>query len=206
MPGMPRLARPLLVFDGDCSFCMAWIERWRRLTGDAVDYAPSQRVASDVPDIAPERFKSAVVLIEPDGRVTDGAEAVFRSRAAAGHGLGLWLYDHVPPFAAAARLVYRLVAGHRGPLTVLTRLLWGEHVAPPGERLTAWMFVRALAIVYFAAFASLGVQIVGLVGRDGVLPIGAFLEAVAQQVGPSRFWLLPTLCWWNAGDGFLVAQ
>src|SRR5262249_5675876 len=154
MPNMSRLVRPLLVFDGNCTFCRAWIERWRRATGDEVDYAPSQSVAADFPEIAPERFKRSVVLIEPDGSVSDGAHAVFRSRAVAGRGLGLWLYEHVPPITAVTELVYRFVAGHRGPLTVLTHLLWGRHVAPPGERLTATLFLRALAIVYFAAFAS----------------------------------------------------
>ena len=34
--------KPLMVFDGDCNFCTLWIRRWQQMTGDAVDYLPSQ--------------------------------------------------------------------------------------------------------------------------------------------------------------------
>src|SRR2546427_7996499 len=75
--------RPLLVFDGDCGFCRAWILRWRRLTGERIDVAPFQAVAARFPDIPAARFTVSVVLIEPDGRVTYGAEAVVPALAAA---------------------------------------------------------------------------------------------------------------------------
>ena len=38
------LDRPLLVFDGECPFCRAWVDYWKRLTGDRIDYAPYQEV------------------------------------------------------------------------------------------------------------------------------------------------------------------
>src|SRR3989442_14418928 len=96
------MSRALLVFDGECPFCRAWIARWRQATGDHVDYAPSQEVGARFPQVSPERFRASVVLVEPDGRITFGAEAVFRALAAApGHGLGLALYDRLPGFAAA---------------------------------------------------------------------------------------------------------
>lgn len=46
--------KPTLVYDGDCSFCRLWIERWRALTGERVQYAPFQRVAALFPEISPE--------------------------------------------------------------------------------------------------------------------------------------------------------
>src|SRR5271168_1063401 len=75
--------KPLLVFDGDCNFCTRWIRRWQQLTGDAVDYLPSQdgSIAAQFPEIPRERFVTAVQLIEPDGAVYSGAEAVFRALA-----------------------------------------------------------------------------------------------------------------------------
>src|SRR5437867_3727345 len=156
---MTRLLRPLLVFDGECAFCRAWIERWRAITGDAVDYAPSQDVASRFPDVPAQRFAESVVLIELDGRVTSGAEAVFRALARApGRGLGVWAHAHVPGFAWTSERVYRIVARHRDVFLRLTRLLWGEHVVPPGHRLTVWLFVRLLAAIYLVAFASLGAR------------------------------------------------
>ena len=36
----PRTALPLLVFDGDCGFCRYWVEYWRQLTGERVNYRP----------------------------------------------------------------------------------------------------------------------------------------------------------------------
>src|SRR5262245_21968024 len=122
---MSRLKRPLLVFDGDCTFCRTWIARWQNATADAVDYAPSQQVAAQFPEIEAAGFRESVVLIEPDGRVSHAAEAVFRSRAAApGRGLGLWCYQRVPGFAWASELAYRIVARHRDAFLALTRLLW----------------------------------------------------------------------------------
>lgn len=111
---MRPLQKPLLLFDGDCGFCRQWIERWRRVTGGAVDYAPYQAEADRFPEIPRERFAEAVHLLEPDGRVTSGAEAVFRTLATArGRGWILSLYEHVPGVARASEALYRFVARHR---------------------------------------------------------------------------------------------
>ncbi|HEY6865790.1 MAG TPA: lipase maturation factor family protein, partial [Candidatus Eisenbacteria bacterium] len=198
-------APPLLVYDGDCGFCRAWIARWRHATGERVEYAPYQEVAPQHPGIPLEAFRRSVQLIEPDGSRCEGAEAVFRALAyAPGGGWPLRLYRGLPGFAAASEACYRAVASHRGPLSRLTRLLWGAHLVPPGHALTAWIFLRLLAVVYGIAFVSLGVQVLGLVGHDGVLPAADFLRAVREQVGPSGYWDLPTLCWLDASDRALV--
>jgi len=196
--------KPLLVFDGDCGFCRSWIARWRQATGDRVDYAPYQQVASRFPEIPPERFAAAVQLIEPDGGRAQAAEAVFRSLACApGRPWPLWLYRHFPGFAAASEWCYRLVARHRTLFTRITRWLWGEHVVPPGETLTCWLFLRLLGLVFLIAFVSLWTQIIGLVGGRGILPARDFLQTVSEHYGPIRYWLLPTLAWLGAGDGSL---
>ena len=204
---MSELARPLLIYDGDCSFCRAWLARWQLTTRPYVDDAPSQSVAPRFPQIPAERFRQSVVLVEPDGHVSYGAEAVFRSYAHAPRG-GLWLalYQKLPGFAPATELAYRLIARNRNLAEFVTRALWGRHVAPPGERITAWLFMRALALVQLVAFVSLAVQIVGLAGPHGILPIGDLLARVAQSRGIERFWLLPTLCWFNASAASLMAQ
>src|SRR5215831_10331801 len=119
---MERLTRPLLVFDGDCAFCRLWIARWRATIGGALDVAPSQEAAARFPEVPAERFRDAVVLIEPAGRVTRGAEAVFRALALArGHELPLDLYYHLPGLAWASELVYRLIARHRDAAFKVTR-------------------------------------------------------------------------------------
>ena len=127
--------KPLLVFDGNCSFCRRWVARWQRATGDRVEYAPSSEAAARLPDIPPERFKEAVVFVDAEGRVSHGAEAVFRALAVMpGQAWPLGLYRHVPGFAPLSELLYRLVARHRGPLSWLSESIWGPHLVPPGEQ------------------------------------------------------------------------
>ena len=48
--------------------------------------------------------------------------------------------------------------------------------ASPGHIATRRLFLRLLGAVYFVAFASLAVQITGLVGAHGVMPAGPYLE------------------------------
>jgi hypothetical protein len=39
------------------------------------------------------------------------------------------------------------------------------------QRLVSWLFLHLLALIYLTAFASLSVQITGLVGETGILPL-----------------------------------
>jgi lipase maturation factor 1 len=108
--------KPLMVFDGDCNFCKVWIRRWQRLTGDAVDYLPSQdaNVAAKFPEIPREQLEKSVQLIETDGAVYSGAEAIFR--ALAKNPKWQWplrWYKNSRAFAKLAELVYRFVAKYR---------------------------------------------------------------------------------------------
>ena len=76
------MPKPILIYDGDCSFCRRWIEHWRAITGDRVEYAPYQEAASRFPGISEQEFRSAVQLVDSDGKIYRAAEAVFRSLAA----------------------------------------------------------------------------------------------------------------------------
>ena len=114
---MPR-DRPLLIYDGACEFCRAWIARWRRWTGERVEYAASQDVASQFPAIDAARFRESVVLVGVDGRVCYAAEAVIRSLAGTpGGGALLWAYARLPGFAGVSEWAYRAVARRRGVLS-----------------------------------------------------------------------------------------
>src|ERR1039457_673713 len=75
--------KPLLVFDSDCNFCTLWVRRWEQMTGDRVDYLPAQDpgIAAQFPEIPCQQFATAVQLIETDGSIFSGAEAVFRTLA-----------------------------------------------------------------------------------------------------------------------------
>ena len=194
-----------MLFDADCGFCRRWLARWQHITGDRVDYEPYQTAASRFPDIPRENFARAIHLIEPDGTHSAGADAVYRALAHGGRRWPLALYEKLPPFAAASDAVYRVIAGHRGFAGRVTQWLWGHHVVPPGETRTVALFVRAMGVVFAIAFLSLWVQVIGLVGESGILPAHEFLDAVRTQVGPQRYWLLPTVFWLNAGDVALHA-
>ena len=129
-------SKPLLVFDGDCNFCTLWIRRWQQMTGDAVDYLPSQdaKVAALFPEIPGRRavLQPSVQLIETDGAVYSGAEAVFRTLAKSPN----WRWplhrlrtDRRPSPKASrnAEQAYGFVAGHRTFFSRLTRWFWGRH-------------------------------------------------------------------------------
>lgn len=79
----------------------------------------------------------------------------------------------------------------------------GQPAVAPTFRVSAWLFLRLLGITYLVAFLSLWAQLPGLLGRHGVLPAAAYLEAVREQVGDVGRWQVPTLCWIHAGDGML---
>ena len=75
------------------------------------------------------------------------------------------------------------------------------------ERLIArWIFLRALALIYFSAFFSLAFQIRGLIGPLGILPAGPYLQAVTHSLGHvSRWWFAPTLLWFSSSSPMLMA-
>jgi lipase maturation factor 1 len=75
------------------------------------------------------------------------------------------------------------------------------------DRLTPrWLFLRALGGIYFSAFFSLIFQIRGLIGPNGILPAGNYLQAVAHSLGGwQRVWYAPTLLWWSSGPVALSA-
>ncbi len=68
-----------------------------------------------------------------------------------------------------------------------------------------WLFLRALGLIYFSAFYALLFQIRGLIGNNGILPAGEYLEAVAHTYGSARLWYAPSLFWLSTGNAMLMA-
>ena len=196
-----QLDRPLLIYDGDCSFCRIWIDYWQRLTGDRVQYAPFQEVAENFPQIPLENFQRAVQLISPNGTAMSAARAVFTSLSyAPGKRWLLWSYENLPGFAPISEWGYRLIAAHRDFFYTLTVFLWGDRLAPASYHLAGELFLKALALIYFIAFASLGVQVLGLFGSNGILSTGNFLQAVYTNYASNSYTLFPTIFWLNSSD------
>jgi len=198
--------RATLVYDGDCVICRRWVDYWRELTGEQVAFRPYQEAASDFPAISPEAFRRSIQYIEPDGRVFSGAAATFRVlRHAPGRTAWWWCYERIAGFAALSEWAYTFFARRRGLLSILTRILWGRVLHAEQYELVSWLFLRSLGAIYIAAFASLAVQILGLVGQDGILPLADYLSAAHAALGAAAYWFLPTLFWVNSTDTALVA-
>ena len=60
-----KLARPFLVFDGECSFCTRIINRLQVVTGDRITYEPFQTAANRFPHIPLAEFQKAVMALQP---------------------------------------------------------------------------------------------------------------------------------------------
>jgi hypothetical protein len=86
-------------------------------------------------------------------------------------------------------------------------LLWlfDAQAGPQGRFMPRWIFLRALAAIYFSAFFSLIFQIKGLMGPQGILPAQNYLDAVQDAMGSLRFWYAPTLFWLSSSSQCLVA-
>ncbi len=198
--------RPTLVYDGDCGICRYWVNYWRGLTRGRVVYRPYQEAAADFPAIPPAAFPHAVQLIEPDGHVFAGAAASFRVlRDVPGHAAWWWLYAHLPGFARVSERAYAFTARRRGMLDRVSRLMWGPALEPESYDLVSWTFLRLFGAIYVAAFASLGVQIQGLAGRAGILPLADYLYVAYRELGSAAYWAVPTVFWLNSSDTALVA-
>ena len=174
------------------------------MTGSAVEYAPFQEVAARFPEVPREAFEQALHFIDKDGTVYRGAEAVFRSLGTVRAGRALiWSYEHVPGFAPVLETAYRVVARNRMLASFFTRLLWGNNVRRPTYFKSRDLFLRSLGAIYLIAFVSLWPQLDGLVGEQGILPVGQYLQSARRQLGADAFFLLPTLYWFNSSNAYL---
>ncbi|MEK7615347.1 MAG: lipase maturation factor family protein [Patescibacteria group bacterium] len=184
---------PIFYFDRDCGLCRYWTNYWKQLTGDHVEY---REFEGKVP--------GSSEFVETDGRVFSGAQGVARLLSyAPGKGWFLWLYKHIPPFAWISEFVYKQVSKCRTCAAKFTRLLWGENLQPSTFFFTRRLFLRLIGLVYFIAFLAFGLQIPGLIGEQGILPAGSFLNNVHQMFGSWSFLNVPTLAWINSSGSFL---
>ncbi|HJV65598.1 MAG TPA: lipase maturation factor family protein [Geomonas sp.] len=72
------------------------------------------------------------------------------------------------------------------------------------QQFLPWLFPRLLGVVYFSAFFSLLVQVRGLFGANGILPITGFLAALRAELEKPDYLDFPTLFWLKSSDQALV--
>ncbi len=77
---------------------------------------------------------------------------------------------------------------------------------PPSYWLTRFVILRLLGIVYLFAFLSLATQVLPLIGSNGLLPAGLFLQRASNYFGSrlDGFLQFPSLFWFDASDGLLL--
>jgi hypothetical protein len=63
------------------------------------------------------------------------------------------------------------------------------------QRFLSWIFLRLLALIYLAAFASLAVQIAGLVGDEGILPLREHFQLAKGHYGEVAWLWFPSIFW-----------
>ena len=76
----------------------------------------------------------------------------------------------------------------------------------PTYWLTRFLILRLLGAVYAVAFLAAINQIVPLIGANGLLPVGMFLDRVSNSLGSSvsGFVHLPSLFWFGHSDSMLL--
>ena len=126
-PDETNAHRPVLLFDGDCGFCRFWVDRWQRQTRGTIDFEPSETIPDDHPVLKTADLDAAIHLVEPDGRVTQGAEAALRVREIGMNRPRLArLYRRSPHFAGLSEWAYRRIARNRPFFSCLTRIFFGR--------------------------------------------------------------------------------
>jgi lipase maturation factor 1 len=72
------------------------------------------------------------------------------------------------------------------------------------QQFLPWLFPRFLGGVYFVVFLSLLVQVRGLYGSNGILPISLYLKALRREAGKQAYYICPSILWLNSSDRAIV--
>ncbi len=154
--------QPVLIYDGRCRFCVreaSRLARWVR-GGVRLESFRDAGVIERYPGLTAAQCEQALQLIEPDGRIRSGAEAVARTLRLNPRIAPLtWVY-YVPLLRSVFDRGYRIVARNRFRLRgeVCTDETCGVHQArepPPGRTHVRDLFLRLLGLIFLIAFLSL---------------------------------------------------
>ncbi|MBK8574823.1 MAG: hypothetical protein IPN90_03770 [Elusimicrobia bacterium] len=102
----------------------------RRCAGNRLEYLRADVAAQRFPLVFHELSPTTVMLLEPNGRLYFGAQAVYKTRALIGSPFLWTLYQTHPWFALLSEWGYRLVTVFRPFLSTVLDLLLGP---PPDD-------------------------------------------------------------------------
>ncbi|HVU55713.1 MAG TPA: lipase maturation factor family protein [Puia sp.] len=75
----------------------------------------------------------------------------------------------------------------------------------PTYWLARWLILRSIGIVYAVAFCVTINQVIPLIGSNGLLPMGAYLQRISDALGPTTgFIRLPSIFWMGHSDATLL--
>ncbi len=109
--------RAVLLYDGQCGFCLESVKRLRVLDlfgwVDPVDFHRQPDLARLHPSLTPERCRSEMILLEPNGRLSGGFDAFQRMCPHLPMLWGLVPLVYLPGARWMGTRLYRWVAEHR---------------------------------------------------------------------------------------------
>ena len=154
------LAKPLMVYDGDCHFCRRWIARWNEITLTGWTTVRCKRRRRIFRTSRATEFEREVKLIEPDGRARRRGGGLPGSRRGQRRG-------HLPPGPVAVCQRGHFQGGHGTGLTTSsratarlfstgTRWLWGKDVPCPTYFTARTWYLRGLAWYIFSRSCRCG--------------------------------------------------
>ncbi|WP_426744577.1 lipase maturation factor family protein [Myxococcus faecalis] len=197
----------LLLYDADCGFCRRWVARWKQRSDGGVRFLPGRSWLLLLLGIPRRNMRRATQLVEPSGRVTQGAEAVFRALARSPRWLtrGMAKLGLLPGVLGVSQVVYGVIARNRRAASRVDRWLFGRTVVPRDGRQVRWLFLRLTGGVFLIAFTSLRPQVLGLFGARGIRPVKDLVESdLREQPALERWRRLPTVFWFDASDAALL--
>jgi predicted DCC family thiol-disulfide oxidoreductase YuxK len=196
---------PTLLFDGECGFCSQWVARLAESAKD-VDTRPYQEALQDFEEVPEEDCAKAVHYVERNGDVHSGADAAFQFWSASGRlgRLARWGYGNIPGMAWVSERSYKLLSASRTLTSLTSRELWGNQMLRPRFRVSGDIFLRCLGLIYVGAFLSLVLQVRGLIGSEGILPVEETLKIIQDRFGVSGYFEFPSLLWLDASDTALI--
>jgi predicted DCC family thiol-disulfide oxidoreductase YuxK len=106
--------RPMLIFDGDCSFCTSAVQWLQPRLPDDVEVVPRQFVDLDALGLTEHDVTTAAYWVDAWGHPHRGHRAAAKALLAAGGGWAvLGVLGLFPPTSWVAAGLYRLIADNR---------------------------------------------------------------------------------------------
>lgn len=108
--------RDIVVYDGECGFCHAQVQRLKRRDVDSrFQYVPRHEpwLEEEYPELVEHDFDTGMRLIKPDGTIHAAADAVYEvARQLPRWRWIAWLY-RVPGIKQICRSIYEWIAARR---------------------------------------------------------------------------------------------